>query len=91
MVELPISELALGDVRSVAVVSIDGQPVRGVLHQLSVWAHDDRKRESDPKDDWYQAVLVVGEAQLKTGHLPPDFLVQVERPLSTDLNGGDTE
>lgn len=79
MIEIPISELRLGDVRSRAIVSIDGQPVTGVLDTIGVTAYTTSFNPENNNADWHSLTLKVGEAEVKTGRLPGDFLIQVER------------
>lgn len=75
MLEIPISEVKLGDVRKRAIVSVAGQHIEGVIERVSTWGRLDRK----PKEDWYEIYLKVGKGEVKTGHVPGDFLIQIDR------------
>ena len=78
MVEIPVSEMRLGDVRRRAIVSVGGQQVSGVVERVGVWG----RLENNPIDDWYSVTLRVGKGRVESGNLPGDFMVQVEREES---------
>lgn len=79
MIEIPISELKLGDVRSRAIVSIEGQPIEGVIDRINVTAYTSSHNPERNNADWHSLNLKVGSAKVETGNLPGDFLIQVDR------------